>query len=113
MLLTATLVSLPASLAVDQPWRLEPSALSLLAVVALGLIPTAGGYLLLFHIIARAGAGFSSFNNYLIPLFGVLWGALFLGEEVELRALGALGLVFLGLAAPRLLPRFRRTGASP
>lgn len=111
MLLTAVLVALPASLAIDRPWQLEVDALSALAVVALGIVSTAGGYLLLFRIIARAGAGFSSFNNYLVPLFGVLWGALLLGEEPHPRALAALAIVFLGLAAPRLLPKLRRARA--
>lgn len=108
MLLSAALVALPASLAIDRPWQLEPDGLSILAVVALGVISTAGGYLLLFKIIARAGAGFSSFNNYLVPLFGVLWGTLLLGEQPNPRALVALAIVFLGLAAPRLLPKLRR-----
>ncbi|MGF1611851.1 MAG: DMT family transporter [Kiloniellales bacterium] len=108
MLLTAALVSVPACLAFDQPWQLEPAGHSVLAVVALGIVSTAIGYLLLFKIIARAGAGFSSFNNYLVPLFGVLWGTLLLGEQPHPRALVALAIVFLGLAAPRLLPRLRR-----
>ncbi len=108
MLLMASLAGLPASLLIDRPWQLAPSATSLLAVAALGLFCTAGGYLLLFRIIARAGAGFSSFNNYLVPLFGVLWGALLLGERPEPRAFAALALIFAGLAAPRLWPGRQR-----
>ena len=103
MLLTAGLVGLPVSLAVDRPWRLDPSLLSILAVVALGVLSTAIGSLLLFRIIARAGAGFSSFNNFLVPLFGVFWGVALLGEEPQPRALAALALVLAGVAAPRLL----------
>lgn len=112
MLLTALPISLLASFAVDRPWQLAPAGPSLLAVLALGVISTAGGYLLLFRIIARAGAGFSSFNNYLVPLFGVLWGALLLGEEPHPRALVALAIVFLGLAAPRLLRSLGRARAA-
>lgn len=110
MLLSASLIGVPASLAIDQPWRLEPSAVSVLAVLALGLLPTAGGYLLLFRIIARAGAGFSSFNNYLVPVFGVFWGMALLGERPQPQALIGLAIVFLGLAAPRLWP-VKRSGA--
>lgn len=105
MLTMATLVAVPASLAIEQPWQLEPSLLAVAAVCGLGLGATACGYLLLFRIIARAGAGFSSFNNFLAPLCGVVWGALLLGEAVELRALVALAVVLAGLAALRLWPR--------
>jgi drug/metabolite transporter (DMT)-like permease len=109
MLLAATIIGLPASLLIDRPWELAPSGLSLLAVIGLGVVCTAFGYLLLFRIIAGAGAGFSSFNNYLVPLFGLLWGALLLGERPEPRALIALLLIFAGIAAPRLWPgRLRR-----
>src|SRR5262245_9053395 len=48
-LLCASLVALPFSLAVDQPWRAAPSTLSLAALVLLGVLNTAGGYLLLFR----------------------------------------------------------------
>lgn len=105
MLMTATLVAVPASIAVERPWQLEPSAGAMAAVLGLGLGATACGYLLLFRIIARAGAGFSSFNNFLAPLCGVMWGALLLGESIEPRALAALAIVLAGLAALRLWPR--------
>jgi drug/metabolite transporter (DMT)-like permease len=52
MLLAAALIGLPASLIIDRPWQLAPSTLSLLAVVGLGVVCTAFGYLLLFRIIA-------------------------------------------------------------
>jgi drug/metabolite transporter (DMT)-like permease len=104
MLVTAALVAVPASLAIDQPWRLDPTATSLLAVAGLGLLPTAVGYILAFRIIASAGAGFASFNNYLVPLFGVFWGVLLLGEEPQPQALLGLAIVLAGLAAPRLWP---------
>lgn len=110
MLLAAAVCGIPACLIIDRPWRLAPSAGSLWAIVCLGAACTALGYLLLFRIIARAGAGFSSLNNYLVPLFGVLWGGLFLGEQPERRALLALALIFAGIAAPRIWPP---TGAPP
>src|SRR5262249_3710304 len=71
-LLCATLVGLPGSLVADRPWQIEPSTLSLAALIGLGVINTAGGYLLLFRLVVRAGAGFASLNNFLVPLFGVM-----------------------------------------
>ena len=98
-LLCATIAGLPLCLLVDQPWQIEPSLLSLVALVTLGIINTAGGYLLLFQLTLRAGSGFASFNNFLVPLFGVMWGVMLLGERPSPTALLSLLLIFAGLAA--------------
>ena len=111
MLLTAAVIAVPAALVVDQPWRLEPSALSILAVVLLGVVSTALGYVLLFAVIARAGAGFAAFNNFLVPPVGVVWGVALLGETPSPHALAALLIVLAGLAAPRLWTRGLGRGA--
>ena len=71
-LLSASLVGLPLSLAAERPWAAAPSVLSLGALALLGVLNTAGGYLLLFRLVVRAGAGFASLNNFLVPLFGVM-----------------------------------------
>ena len=106
-LLSATLVGLPLSLVAERPWQATPSSLSLAALVLLGILNTAGGYLLLFRLVVRAGAGFSSLNNFLVPLFGVMWGVLLLQERPSPRAFVGLLLIFGGLAAVRLWPRRR------
>jgi drug/metabolite transporter (DMT)-like permease len=104
-LLCAAVVALPVSLGADRPWHIAPSALSLAALVGLGIVNTAGGYLLLFRLVVRAGAGFASLNNFLVPLFGILWGALLLSERPRPSALVGLTLILGGLAAVRLWPR--------
>ena len=103
-LLCATLVALPLSLAAERPWHASPSALSLGALALLGVLNTAGGYLLLFKLVVRAGAGFASLNNFLVPLFGVMWGVLLLEERPSPRAFAGLVLILAGLAAVRLWP---------
>jgi drug/metabolite transporter (DMT)-like permease len=100
----ATVAGLPLTLAVDQPWQLAPSSLSLAALVGLGVINTAGGYLLLFWLTKRTGAGFASFNNFLVPLFGLAWGIALLSERPSPLALLGLLLIFAGLAAIRMWP---------
>src|SRR5262249_51807265 len=111
-LLCATLVGLPGSLVADRPWQIEPSTLSLAALIGLGVINTAGGHLLLFRLVVRGGAGFASLNNFLVPLFGVMWGTLLLSERPSLLAFVGLLLIFAGLAAVRLWPgqRMAATG---
>jgi drug/metabolite transporter (DMT)-like permease len=107
MLVTAALVAIPLSLVLDRPWQIEASPLSLLAIVTLGVLPTSIGYLIAVRIIASAGAGFASLNNYLVPLFGVGWGIALLGEELQPRAALALMLIFIGVTAPRAFPALR------
>lgn len=109
MLITAAAAGVPLALLIDRPWEAEVSALSLLSVVALGVLPTALGYLIAYRIITSAGAGFASLNNYLVPIFGVFWGMVFLAEKLQPQALLALLLIFLGLAAPRLIAPARRS----
>ena len=96
-LLCAAALTVPAALLVDHPWQLAPTTLSLTALVILGVLGTAGGYILFFRLLARCGAGFASSCNFLIPLVGVAWGALLLGERLSPNAFVALGLILVGL----------------
>src|SRR5690606_16252214 len=104
MLLAAGAIAVPAAVVIDRPWQLEPSSLSLVALLLLGVLSPALGYVLLFAVVARAGAGFAAFNNFLVPPVGVAWGVALLGEQPGPNALIALALILAGLAAPRLWP---------
>jgi drug/metabolite transporter (DMT)-like permease len=72
------------------PWlvlRGSPSSIALLAtpvvaLVALGLVNTALAYFVYFRLIASAGATFAALNNYIVPVLGMIAGALALGEPV-------------------------------
>lgn len=101
-LIAATAVSLPLSLLIDRPWTLAPSADSLWSVAVLGLFPTALALLIYFALLRRTGATFVALNNYLIPTLGVLWGLIFLGEHLTIRAAMALGLILLGIVITRV-----------
>ena len=74
----------------------SPSMLVVGSVLALGLVCGAVGYVLYFRLIADLGATSALTVTYLIPLFGMLWGALFLGEAVTLAMAGGAALVILG-----------------
>ena len=97
VLVCAAILAVPFSLVADRPWRLAPSVEALLALLTLGLLCTAAAYMILFHLLAAVGATFVALNNYLVPLFGVFWGATFLSEEVSLSALAALALILAGI----------------
>jgi drug/metabolite transporter (DMT)-like permease len=104
MLLVAAPVALLAAGFLDPPARLAPSLPSLLAAGALGVMCTGFGYVLFFRILKSAGAGFASMNNFLVPLFGVIYGWIGLGERLPASAFAALVLIFCGLLAQRLWP---------
>jgi drug/metabolite transporter (DMT)-like permease len=103
-ILLAGLVPLvPVWLAIDRPWTLAPDAGAWFSVAWLGLLSTGGGNLLFFLLLRRVGAGFGSFNNYLVPLMGVGWGFFLAGERPSWNALAALVLILTGLACARWL----------
>jgi drug/metabolite transporter (DMT)-like permease len=112
-LLCATIVGLPVSFFVDQPWQITPSLGSVASLICLGIVNTAGGYLLLFSLTLRTGAGFASFNNFLVPLFGVFWGASLLDEQLSWRSSAGLLLIFAGLVAVRLWPSKQQPALRP
>jgi drug/metabolite transporter (DMT)-like permease len=82
-------------LAVWPPYA-APTPLVAAAILALGLVCGAVAYVLYFRLIADIGATGALTVTYLIPVFGVLWGAVFLGETLTLRMLGGAVLVVLG-----------------
>lgn len=73
-----------------------PMPLVFASIVALGLVCGAVAYVLYFRLIADLGATGALTVTYLIPLFAMLWGALFLGEPVTLRMAAGAALVILG-----------------
>ncbi|GGC81657.1 DMT family transporter [Undibacterium terreum] len=67
-----------------------------LALAGLGFICTSLAYILYFRLIADLGPVKSLTVTFLIPPFGVLWGALFLGEQISLAH--AAGGALIGIA---------------
>lgn len=75
-----------------------PSLQSIVAVMALALLSTALAYLLYFRLIAHLGVTRALTVGYLIPLFAMGWGVLWLGETVTASMGLGCGLVLLGTA---------------
>lgn len=64
------------------------------ALLALGLICTAWAYVLFYRLIAEAGPAKALTVTFMVPLFALLYGAVFLGEQVTASMVGY-GLVIL------------------
>jgi drug/metabolite transporter (DMT)-like permease len=91
---SAGLLMLP--LAALFPPAAPPSALVVASVAALGLVCGAVAYLLYFRLIQDVGPAGALTVTYLTPLFGMLWGALFLDEALSVAMLAGAALVILG-----------------
>ncbi|SPB17641.1 multidrug DMT transporter permease [Caballeronia novacaledonica] len=68
------------------------------AVLALGIGCTGVAYFIYFHLVADAGPARAMTVTFVIPLFGILWGALFLGEHVSLVMIAGCAIVLAGTA---------------
>ena len=96
-LIVAALILVPISLVVDG-WPTMPSTTSLLAILYLGLIPTALAFIIKVAVIRSAGPSFMTLTNYQVPVWSVLFGSLFLGENLPATLFVALALILLGVA---------------
>lgn len=75
-----------------------PSANAIWSVLLIGVVCTGVAYILFFRLIAQLGPAKAISVTYLIPAFGILWGALFLGENISLMMLIGSGVILLGVA---------------
>ncbi len=76
----------------------SPGAQSWGAVAALAILCTGIAYVLYFRLIARLGAARAITVTFMIPVFGVIWGAIFLAESVTPAMLAGCALIVLGTA---------------
>ena len=69
-----------------------------LAVSGISLLCSAAAYLIYFRLIADVGPTRTFTVTFLIPVFGTLWGALFLGEAVGLSTLAGGAVIVMATA---------------
>jgi drug/metabolite transporter (DMT)-like permease len=79
------------------------------SVVALGVLCSGIAYLLYFRLIDEIGPTSALTVTFLNPVFGILWGALFLGEVVGWYTVAGAAIVLAGTAlVTGFVPRFGR-----
>ncbi|MFT7724197.1 MAG: DMT family transporter [Roseateles sp.] len=75
-----------------------PGALAWGSALGLALLCTALAYILFFRLMSRVGPTNTVSVTFLIPLFAILWGALFLREPVTAQMLAGGAIVLAGIA---------------
>lgn len=94
----SSFILVPLALMIDTPWAFAlPSQATIFAILGLAVLSTAGGYLLFFNILERAGATNVSLVTLLIPPSAIAMGMLFLEETLQGIHFIGLALIILGL----------------
>lgn len=83
-------------LAIASPPAGPVGAVAAANLLALALLGNALGFILYFRLIADVGATRALTVTYLMPLFSLLWGFLFLGESLPAIALAGGALILVG-----------------
>ena len=99
MLYATIVMLLPLTFALEHPWTLNPTTITLSALFALGFFCTAIAYLIYFHLLAIAGATNASLVTFLIPISALLLGVFILHEQLYWNTFAGMILIFVGLAA--------------
>ena len=93
----AAIISIPFMLYYEVNYFSVPTKNSIIAIIYLGIMPTAVAFLLRFYLINKAGPVFLSYVAYLIPIFSIFWGYLILKEIIQIDQLIAIFFIFIGI----------------
>ena len=97
ILIWATIFLVPITAYVEQPWNLNPRIDSMISVIYLGIFATGFAWLLRFKILKNNGLVFQSQVAYLIPIFGIILGYIFLKEVITPKVILAVIAVIIGI----------------
>tara|TARA_B110000438_G_scaffold61807_1_gene62114 strand:+ start:61 stop:945 length:885 start_codon:yes stop_codon:yes gene_type:complete len=97
ILIWAIIILIPLTIFIEKPWDLNPSIESTVSLIYLGVFSTGLAWLLRFRILKNNGLIFQSQVSYLIPIFGIVLGYVFLKEMITIKVLVSLIAVLIGL----------------
>ncbi len=112
ILIWGSIIVFPVCLIIEQPWTLNPRLDSTLSLIYLGVFPTGIAWLLRFRILKKNGLVFQAQVAYLIPIFGVILGYLFLKELITIKVVFALIAVVIGIYLVKRSSKNNITSAS-
>ena len=98
-LLMAAASLLPFALVVDAPHPIaEVTTLAWLATLGLAVVSTAFAFILYYRLIADVGPVKAITVTLLVPIFGMVWGVIFLGEPVTPGRIAGCAIILAGCA---------------
>ena len=92
---------LPLAFVFERPLTISPSWQALASWVTLAILGTVVAYVIYFVLLARTSATFTTMVTYIVPINGLILGALVLGEPLSPLVLLSLGLVIAGVLMVR------------
>ncbi|NKB51811.1 MAG: EamA family transporter [Rhizobiaceae bacterium] len=95
----AVIILVPASLIVERPWTLSPSASALMSAFILAIFCTGCALLIYFRLLKTLGSLGVASQAYLRAGVGVLLGMVFLGEKITPVMAAGLLAAIIGVAA--------------
>lgn len=95
-LIAASIILLPLAL-FNLPAQM-PSQAAWLCVIILAVVCTSLASLMFFRLIAQIGSTRAITVAFLIPVFGTLWGVIFIGETVSITMIVGMAIILLGTA---------------
>lgn len=90
VLIPFTLIFLPYSNTTSSP-------IVILSVIGLGILCTAVAYLIYFYLIENVGPMKTLSVTFLVPFFGMIWGAIFLNEQITMNMIIGLAVILGGM----------------
>ena len=85
------------AIATERPLASRMNDIDILSELYLGVLVSGGGYFIYYYLIQKAGAYFTSTMFYLIPVFGVIGGAVLLHEDISYKQMLGMFVVFIGV----------------
>ena len=96
-LIWSVITLLPLSFIFEDPINSTPTLESTLALIYLGVVATGFAWWLRFRILSNNGIVFQTQVAYLIPIFGVIFGAQILDEQITWKVLVSLIVIISGI----------------
>ena len=96
-LIWSVITLVPLSFILEEPFKSTPTFESTLSLIYLGVVATGFAWWLRFKILSNNGIVFQTQVAYLIPIFGVIFGALILDEQITWKVLVSLIIIMSGI----------------
>ena len=81
----------------ETPWNSNPTFVSTLSLLYLGVVATGLAWLIRFRILTVNGLVFQTQVAYLIPIFGIIFGFFVMNEIITWRVFVSLVIILLGI----------------